>query len=604
MTEPRPKRWLHGGTFLVAVHLAWVAAHVEPAISGPDMGGYFLQAHQLAVDGRTSLTVESPLQASAPHFVGGSDGYFYSKYPPGFPLLLAVPVWLLGPGAALWVDPLLTSAMLLGMLLLGRRWLGPRWALLPVLAMAVTPLTNQHALGGFAHTAAACLLVWSLYGLARWEAGEGARWAACAGLFLGLIPTARYAEALFVGGVGLVFVLRSRDLRRAADADWWRGPLAAAIAAAVPLSALAIRNQAAFGAFWRTGYSATQEQTGFSWASLVEHWHSYLVGLAEGNAPVFGLAVLGLGMWLASTRDRRRGLLIVALVVPTTLLYCAYYWRADGMSQRFLLPIYPLLALVAVVPLRALVKATGVVSRIASAFLLVLLLLWGMPSSQRFLEQTQRQRSALVRATDLVSEHVEPGSVLFVDRSVAQQLMFAGDWCLADAGLLDGLWAERLPSARRGRMPSGERRRRRAMGAGDRAADAPAPMAGRPRSLERFRGLRGDALRDTIATDLARWAGTTAAHVLIDSRRADDLMAALPEERIRLVAELHFEGGQLEGRPDRPNRIGPFGPSPEDVAGRAFGGAGRFGRSLQGTLVLLRWEREPEAEPATEDDAR
>ena len=106
-------------------------------------------------------------------------------------MLLAVPYALAGPAAALWVDPLLASATLLGLFFLCRLWLGPGWGLVATALMATNPLVNQHAVPGFSHTAVAFLLVWGIYALARWTRDDSWPWLVVAGLCVGAIPTAR-----------------------------------------------------------------------------------------------------------------------------------------------------------------------------------------------------------------------------------------------------------------------------------------------------------------------------------------------------------------------------------------------------------------------------
>ena len=584
------------GLGLIAAHLTWALWHIEPAISGPDAGGYFLQARQLITEGHTWQAVDSPLVYVAPHWLEGAEGSYYSKYPPGFPLLLATFDAALGTGAALWVDPLLTALSLLALWLLCRRWLGAGWAVVAVLLMAGNPFVNQHLLGGFAHMAVACLLLWALYALERWRHGDGWGWALAMGLLVGAIPGARYAEILFAGAIAVV-VARHAWALRPTQRRWWAGPLAGALGAALPVVALATRNHAAFGAFWRTGYTASAEQTGFGWSYFTAHWSGYLNGLVTELGPVFGLAVAGLGWMLAGHDTRARAGLLLGLILPTSLLYCAYYWNSDGMSQRFLLPTYFLYAIASVHLLRDLVDRGGNAGRAAAGAVVGLALLWGMPRAHDEVIVQSSQRARLAAVSDFVGAHVEDGAVLLVDGSVVQQLAYVGRWRLASVDVLGaGRPQRRWP--RPASDDAGLDEPARGLPEGGPADERPRPMTSRPAPAAAFDGATGADLREAIVKAADEWTGLpgTDLHVLVPESLAQSL-ARRPVlgDGLREVARLAMpEAPGLRDRrgPGAHNMRrrggGPGLGTPPDGAGVGAGRPGGFFRQpADEELVLL-----------------
>ncbi len=203
----------------------------------------FAQARLIADEGRTDIVVESPSQYVGDHWMRVGEGHYYGQYPPGLPALLALVYRPLGPWASLWVIPLMGTLSLLALFLVVRDWLGPGWGLVAAALMAVNPFANAHALGADSHTAVCFFLMWGLLGYLRWEHMRSAWWAALAGFCLGMIPTIRYAEALFPVAVA-VFV--ARGWRRE---DGNPALAAGVVCGALPMLALALRNQSAFGAF-------------------------------------------------------------------------------------------------------------------------------------------------------------------------------------------------------------------------------------------------------------------------------------------------------------------------------------------------------------------
>jgi 4-amino-4-deoxy-L-arabinose transferase-like glycosyltransferase len=544
---------------LVVAHFLFLAFFFGPAISTPDANGYLAQARLIAREGRTDIAVESPAQYVGDHWMPVAEGRYYGQYPPGLPAMLAIVFRPLGPYAALWVIPLMGTLSLVGLYLVVREWVSPAWALLAALLMAVNPFANQHALGADSHTAVCFFLIWALYGLIRWERARSPGWAAFVGICLGVIPTIRYAEALFLFPFG-AYVLFSTPR----DGRWRRAVLAGLAAAILPLAALAIRNQGAFGAFWRTGYSVSGEQTGFGLGYFVRHAIPYLfMLLTMGVALIFPVGVKGMIELCRRPETRGRGLLLVGLVVPITLLYMAYYWHADSHSMRFLLPTFALYTIAAVWFLRIMGETEPERSRKWARVLLIVTLLWGLPYSAFVLNRLKRDNMALADVSRSIEAHVEPGNILIAQSGLLQHLDFLGDWRLAPEEAFDR-------QARRSR-PVGPR--------GPRADDP-------ERIVERI-----SPAETTLAVrrEIADWAGAErSVYWLTTEARLEEIRDRLESttDTFTEIAEVELEGPLGPGR-------GPGGP--RRLAGPPDGGDDRpvppahFDPPQDGKLVLVRW---------------
>ena len=372
------RRWFWLPAIVVTVlHFVFLTLFFAPAISMPDANAYFAQARWIATEHRTWFTAESPAQYIPPHWLKTDDNRYFSKYPPGLPLIAAGVFRALGPEAALLVNPVMASLSLLALTLVCRQWMGVGWSLLAGGLMAVNPAANQQALWAFAHTAVGFFLVWGVFLAARWASSRSAWHALVAGFCVGVIPTIRYAEAAFAFGFAGFVVFQLREDRR-----FWRSALAGIVGAAFPMIALAVRNHLAFGGFWRTGYAMTGEQTGFGLGFLLEHAPSYLERLlSEGAGPLFGLAVVGIAVLCARKETRAHGTFLAVLIIPTTLLYMSYYFPVDRAAMRFLVPTLFIYPIAGVWTLRLLHDAFPRAATIGAIALLAITVAWGLPLS-------------------------------------------------------------------------------------------------------------------------------------------------------------------------------------------------------------------------------
>jgi len=215
---------------LLVAYLGFCASRFAPAISCADSNGYWAQGTRLAHDGRTWFTPTSDIQYIGAHWLVTPEGRYYSRYPAGLPVTIAVVTKLCGYRASVLLNPLFAVLALLGTYCLARRLAGPRWGLLAPLLLALNPMFARHALQNDSHMAVVCLLAGGLALLVAWSE-TGSLWRLFLGaMLLGAIPTVRYPEALYALGIGTFLIWRSLDQRRP-----WLHVLAGAAGALLPL---------------------------------------------------------------------------------------------------------------------------------------------------------------------------------------------------------------------------------------------------------------------------------------------------------------------------------------------------------------------------------
>ncbi len=490
---PGKRRWAAVVTLLLlcAGYAVYLGRQFEPAISTPDANGYWAQGTLLSRTGRTWFRTESPLQYVGMHWLILPDGRYVSRYPPGLPVLIAAVDRLFGPQATVLINPALAILSLVGLFFLARRFVPDPWSVLPSALMAVTPIFTRHALACDSHMAVLFCLVWGLTFLLLWS-NSHRLWAVfAAGLLLGAIPAIRYPETLFALGVGVFLLFHARSHR-----PFWRHVLVGLAGAAVPIVPLLIRNQLLMGAFWRTGYSLTNEQTGFAWSYFREHVFQYIQNIhAEGVGLFFAVGALGAAAMCAMPRLRARGWLLVLTTVPITVLYMFYYWAPDrmaGATMRFVLPTFACYYTAGVWALaevaRRLPRAPGAA---VVGTLLTLQLLWGAPAAFGNLAQLVYPKKVLARVTRTLETKVDPSGVILTDRLLLQHLDFVREWKLADAGLLRQRPGGRRPRRLRGNDP-----------------DAPQPMQAEKNKVRgrEYARLFPAHRQRRMAEDLRKWA--------------------------------------------------------------------------------------------------
>ncbi len=435
---PRILEWV-ALVLILAGHAALIAHYFAPAISEPDDNGYYAQGTLWAQTGKTWFEAQSDAQYIGMHWLVTPDQKFISRYPPGLAAVIALVDRAAGYRATLWINPAFSLLMLLGFFLAARRVASGWWAVVGTLALAINPTVAHHALSGDSHMGVACVLMWGIYLLLRWS-DEGRLWQVfAAGLVLGCIPAIRYGDAIMGAGVLIFLLWHWRRFSRI-----WLHYLAAGIGALIPMTPILIRNQSLMGAFWRTGYSLTNEETGFSWAYFKEHFTDYVRQInGNGLGLLFGLGFVAM-VWLSfqnSKRERRPlGLMLLTQTLLMLALYMAYYWAPQMNSAatlRFLLPIYGLSVLAGMCLMRELCgEGKWLTSAAVGIGVVLYQAAWGTSELNAQLAQLHYQKESLTRVTNALEKASQDGDVVIGSGNTLQHLDFVRKWKVADGSLV------------------------------------------------------------------------------------------------------------------------------------------------------------------------
>lgn len=349
---PRRAWWL----LLLAVtgaSAALVAGAFVPAPhSGGDNAAYLTLAYSLLERGSYTELFDP---AAHPH----------TKYPPGFPVVLAV---LMALGARTWVAfkgvaAVATVAVSALTYLWAARRVGPLWGAGVALLVAASSAVVYYSHWILSDPLFVALTLLGLWALHRADEGAGAGW-----LVLGV---AAAGAAYFTRSAGLPLVVAVwawLALRRR-----WRALAAAGAGLGVPILLWAARARRGgegdyVSEFWLVNpYEPELGPVGMGGlaARLAENAGGYLtshvpggiVGSAGPGAALLGVALAGAalaGWWLAARRRLGPAELFLPLYAGLVLL-----WPAVWSGDRFALPLYPLLFAYAALALRTLLRRRG-----------------------------------------------------------------------------------------------------------------------------------------------------------------------------------------------------------------------------------------------------
>jgi hypothetical protein len=471
--DERPwERWVFGLGMLgvLGVFFAMMACFNVAAHPGVDQNGYLVGGKILAQRGTAGLSVIDPDtgQVDPYQFVGrmwigadlGTDRErYYPKYPPGLPLLVAIGWWLgLGPAFAYWINPVCMTLGLGATFLVMRMLAGSGPALLVTAVLASSPAVMGLTTNPNSHAGALCFVTWGMYFALQWSRGGGWGRAIGAGLCLGMAVTFRYTEGLLVlpAALAVLFGLSWRRLRSYLE----MASMGAAWLAVV--GAMVAYNYACFGSL--TGYDPTNESTGFRIEYFYDNWATMLRALdGPGLFMLFPIAVagmVGLLLW-----QWRMGLIMAAWIVPSVLLYTAYYWAPspEGLGYtRFFVTQFPALGACAAAAGAMAIDATqrlraagqgATATRMGAAgwtlgggVVAAIAVLVNTQAGLVQIEMDQINRLALQDQARRILDQAPPGSVIISrNQSLLHHLQFVGDYKLYTGEQFDASAVRRLP---------------------------------------------------------------------------------------------------------------------------------------------------------------
>lgn len=417
---------------LVIFHFILLMIYFEPAISTPDAQGYFTQAKLIATKGIASFEPESLLEYIGPHWKPVNGEEYYTTFPPGFPFLLSILYKICGAKSSLYLNPILASLSLLGLFLIVRLWIGDVWALVALLLLAINPFANEHALFGDSHTSVIFFLIFGLFFLTIWLKKKSLWSIFFTGFYFGIIPTLRYAESLLLIAF-VIFLLTNFKKSK----TYYASLVSAIIGVGLPTMALAIRNQIAFGDFWKTGYGLANEPAHFGFNHFLQHFIPFIEQLLfEGLGVLFITGLIGGTILIIKKEFRVIGFFFLLLILPLTFLYMAYVWPTDPQSMRFLLPTFPIYIILTVWMLKLLTEKNLKIGIVSTILIVILTILAGFPRSSHSLQHLKIKNSVLVKIANVVEENTKPENILIANEGILQNLDFLGKWKLANISLL------------------------------------------------------------------------------------------------------------------------------------------------------------------------
>ncbi len=392
-------------------YLGYLARHTASYASGSDASGYFNSARLLA-QGRFSVIPRVPEGSSYDEFglmTFQPLGFITDKtaarmsptYPIGYPLhLLAASAFVGWRHAATLVS--MAAALFAGVLTwcLARRLALPDyWAALAMLLLWLCPVHLFIALQPMSDQLA---MLWSLATLvAALHARNGWAWSLACGFSLAMAVLVRPTALLL-----LIPVL-------AAIGPAWRALLLVGAGGIPGAAFLALYNWNVYGSVVTTGYGDVS--TAFSRDFVAHNVAHIAIWLPTLLTPLVCAALVT--PFLA--RGRRREHLVLAIwAVVLTSFYAFYYHTGEQWWYlRFILPAFPALILLALVPLHALgarlPSQPDWLKPVLAAALLVLAAAWDIKLSRRLdVVSIPRGEKFYVDTSDWASANLPAGSVV------------------------------------------------------------------------------------------------------------------------------------------------------------------------------------------------
>ena len=126
----------------------------------------FLYQARIFSKGKLFLKVPETYRPFVEQYMILRDGKLFSKYPPGFPLILSIGVLLKYPGL---INPLIAVTTLFVLFCLVKSFMGPKYALLSVILMSTTPYFIAYSASYYTHPTALLLTTLLFFMVRKYE---------------------------------------------------------------------------------------------------------------------------------------------------------------------------------------------------------------------------------------------------------------------------------------------------------------------------------------------------------------------------------------------------------------------------------------------------
>ena len=197
----------------------------------PQLEDEFAYTYQAKIFAGGNIVIDTPQPRRAfwQPFLIDHDGQRFGKYPPGWPLLLALGYGLGFPSIINAWFALLTIALIYR---LGREIYSEEAGIIAAIFLAASPIAILQNATYMAHPSALFFTLLALYGIWRLEKNSHTlRWGLVAGSALGMLMAIRPTNALTVGAPLVIYsagrlllTLRPKNRKKIPQAEWWLRP--------------------------------------------------------------------------------------------------------------------------------------------------------------------------------------------------------------------------------------------------------------------------------------------------------------------------------------------------------------------------------------------
>lgn len=424
------------GITAVFIQLADTHPNISDTIGYTTAGQQLADGHGLAYSDPHNADILPVFSLYAFQIRRTDDARLFLGFPPGFPLLLAGGIGLGGATAVHLVVPVLAGLSVLvcywlGVLLSGERWVG-WWT---AVFVALTPAFWQFGTAAWAAiptlfvvTLGVCLYLVSRQ--ARRTSAQRIGLSLLGGLVLVFSLFIRYANVTFFAALGLFELIQARGrLLR----EPWRWLFFGVLA--LGCGAILLFNQRYYGGITTTSYSAVHgwyPRAAFSLAyalgpSFIDGYSAIESGrMLWANGP-FVVLLAPVGWWLLNRQRRGAfGWLPLLVTLLGVALYAVYAFAPVGVNGRFLLPLFPFLAVgIAQVVVFVGAKLPGPAWRWVGAAAVVALLLWPVPARMSALHDRNETNTRAATAVANLTAATPPDAV-FLSYQLNDQLAVYG----------------------------------------------------------------------------------------------------------------------------------------------------------------------------------
>jgi hypothetical protein len=432
--------------WLVAILIAYTAFlnyYFVPVTGGTDSNGYHICAKMIASQGQFHQKPVDDFQFIGNMWVVNECNEFYPKYPPLYPALAAGTMIIFGNYAGFYLCPILAVFAVFGMFFLCRFFMPVKLAIAGAFLLATTPVFTHFALSKVSHGPSMGFLIWGLVcffaAVSRRRLSSGLIYAILSGLLLGYAEGIRYTNIFLLLPPTLYGLLFLRKKRL-----WILFAFGCGVA--VPYLFLCWFHWSSFGSPFATGYSLTNEQSGFSQSYVWTNMRLYIPALiSDGTGLVTSLAVIGLVLLYG--RNKKKALVFLSWIIPLLVLYMFYYWAPTSRTSsflRFILPIFVPIYILALAGLWQLIRKYSNAKQLTIIALLVIIHgIWGICASFEDSETYYLKQNSTKKVVDFALKNIPAGSVIFTDYGSLNTLDFEKRWILYSSDILNQYYLKR-----------------------------------------------------------------------------------------------------------------------------------------------------------------